>query len=129
MAIQLAANLRQGYIITTFSLVVLVLSSLGCLGPVYDKEKGEKQRLNGFILSAKTFYFVNQRYPKSLTELKEKCPDVPAFTDEWGNKLSYIVTNKGTGCRFTSAGKDGQFDTDDDLLASLVSENKTHKPE
>jgi len=67
-------------------------------------------------------YVTYQRFPKSLNVLRKKYPDIPSFRDEWGGKVSYIVTNKGTACRFTSAGKDGKFDTDDDLT-ERVEEN------
>ncbi len=69
-----------------------------------------------------TFEMELARYPTSLEELilegDEDWPgpflDVETIPrDGWGNELTYEIRNKRV--RVTSAGRDGEFGTDDDL--------------
>lgn len=86
--------------------------------------RAEEQRslLRNFCVTAKVFFIHHQRFPKSLSELRDKYPDVSSFTDKWGKEVSYIVSNNGLGCYFTSNGKDRIFNTEDDLT-ERVEEN------
>lgn len=93
----------------------------------FSKVEREKDRLRDFRILAMVFHKSHQRFPKSLNELREMFPNMASLADQWGNKVSYIVTHKGTGCRFTWAGKDGKFDTDDDLIQRVEEEDMISK--
>ena len=57
------------------------------------------------------------RYPESLPALAEGRPLRAGWlTDGWGRPYDYRLEQNGRSFRLTSAGRDGRFGTDDDLV-------------
>lgn len=88
--------------------------------------------INRLVLSVEYFCKVERRYPTALDELRgfaggrdfrrEVCIlDEDDLKDEWGRLLAYRFDEQSP--RIMSAGPDGEFGTDDDVL-NAVSGNK-----
>lgn len=68
------------------------------------------------IMVALEHYKASQKiYPENLPGLITKNPML-SQTDQWGNRYQYHIDNNGTHFILISAGADGKFNTNDDLV-------------
>ena len=84
------------------------------LSDYYIKPKDTSKEILEISNYAKSWYKKFGRYPNDLEQLTTKKPlQKDWLKDEWGNVYKYYYT-KSTFV-ITSAGRDGEFDTDDDI--------------
>lgn len=119
--------LRAGFTLIELLLVILILGILGTVVVVNFGDVGGDARKTatltsiGSIEQACTLYssLSAKGYPKTLEDLAKGINDRPPLLkaadlkDAWGNPFDYKVENGMV--KITSAGPDGQLNTEDDL--------------
>jgi hypothetical protein len=79
------------------------------------KEKTTRTNLTSLERAIDLFIAQNGEVPKDLQEMQSITRSVYMDTDSWGNKIKYERISDSS-YRLISAGKDGTFDTDDDII-------------
>jgi hypothetical protein len=80
-------------------------------------EKNTKQEMVEVSMAIDRYYSRNKLYPPEYGEFVNKRPTTSHWShDKWGNEYKYELTEKGYV--LTSAGKDQEFGTEDDLIRS-----------
>lgn len=102
--------------ITVLAVFVLAISIL-VLGQGYFKKRDTISDCKE-IAAALEFYKENKRaYPPDLITLISNNPMRLNWNkDSWGNPYQYTAGNNGTSFTLTSSGKDGKFNTSDDIV-------------
>jgi hypothetical protein len=85
---------------------------LGWFEPLRTVHAG--QEMNRILFSCRVFYLEEQRYPEALEDLVQKKILKPQhLSDPWGRPYEFAISDRKL--RLSSAGKDGQKTTRDDL--------------
>ena len=83
----------------------------------FDRAKHHLTETNMMSLqrAIELFTATNSRVPRNLQEAFGRMPLTTGKQDGWGRDIQYVVINDFS-FRLTSAGADGAFDTEDDIV-------------
>jgi general secretion pathway protein G len=103
-----------------FLILFYVLWLIGALvGYQYYKKENTKNECEAIVSSLIDHYTNTGKYPDHLKEIISSNPLRRDWTtDQWKNPYHYALKNAGKDFELVSAGKDGKFNTDDDLKFS-----------
>jgi general secretion pathway protein G len=101
----------------SIALFFVVVIALFIFGQNYFKARDTKADQAEIVAALNAYRQANSAYPDNLTTLVAKNPLRSTWLhDHWGNGYQYAPFNNGTGFTLRSAGKDGKFETGDDLV-------------
>ena len=103
-------------LLTSLGLVLIGISILW-LAQGYFKKRDTRNDCKEIVLSLTDYYKQKNKYPNNLSTLISNNPMRQCwYKDHWGNSYSYRTDNDGKTFTLISAGRDGKFNTKDDLF-------------
>lgn len=110
--------------IRSYGVAVAILMLTGCSRP-HEAVPATRVQMDNLDVAISTFQTDQDRFPTNLAELLPLTNGwggaratgyikASALTDCWGTPLRYIATSNSWQLR--SAGRDGHFDTEDDIV-------------
>jgi len=106
-------------VLLSFLGLVLAGSLILWLAQGYIKERDTRNDCREIVSSLTDYFQHKNRYPNDLKTIVNNNPlRQNWYKDHWDNNYSYKTGNNGKTFTLISAGKDGKFDTKDDLIYS-----------
>ena len=113
---EFAKDMLKKITITLMIVFALCISVL-IFGQDYFKKRDTISSCREITAALQHYKLGNKTYPVSLSVLAAINPMLSNLTkDKWGNPYQYVTENNGSHFQLISAGKDGKFKTDDDLV-------------